>query len=490
MDPILLIHGYGSEDGSAARRDSAVKIYGDLPRWLRGEFSEGSVFEIDLSRYISLEDGIDIDDVAQAMDNALHGEVAHLLKRQFHVIIHSTGALVVRDWLRLFGGPKPPIRNLIYLAGANFGSGWAHMGQNRIARWGREVFTGSEAGVKILEALELGSSKTLDLHLHFLEPGQTMPELGVREFVIIGSQASARWFEFPIPYAKEDGSDGVIRVSASNLNFVHARYEANETGRQVSTAQILRDRSLKRLPASADYYTRVDLSIPGIAGREEIPFAIPYDTAHSGNEYGIVSGSKSRDGVRKLIKRALETGTQNQWSATRSFFDTVTDETYDTARKASLGGLFGDLKGWSRQRQYDQHAQVVVRLFDQHQRPVLDYDIYFGRPASAKSKRDIADLIVDTHRNGKTKNVLTFFLRVGRWNDKTSTWDNQLDLIDGVVLEITGNEPQTEDVQYVPFRLELDQGAIKKWIVPHRTTIVDIEMLRVPTANVFRVFKY
>ena len=312
-----------------------------------------------------------------------------------------------------------------------------------------EVFTGSEAGVKVLEALELGSSKTLDLHLHFLEPGQTMPELGVREFVIIGSQASARWCEFPIPYAKEDGSDGVIRVPASNLNFVHARYETNEAGKKVSTTQILKDRSLKRLPASADYYTRVDQSIPGVEGREEIPFAIPYDTAHSGNEYGIVSGSKSRDGVRKLVKRALETATQNQWRATRSFFDTVTDETYETARGANLGGLFGDLKGWSRQRQYDPHAQVIVRLFDQHQRPVLDYDIYFGRPPSAESKRDIADLIVDTHRNGRTKNVLTFFLRVDRWNDETKTWDNQLDQIDGVVLEILGNEPQTNDVQYV-----------------------------------------
>jgi hypothetical protein len=203
-----------------------------------------------------------------------------------------------------------------------------------------------------------------------------------------------------------------------------------------------------------------------------------------------VSGSKNREEVRKLIKGALETGTQNQWRATRSFFDTVTGQTYEKAKKASLGGLFGDLKGWSRQRQYDRHAQVIVRLCDQYRRPVLDYDIYFGRPASAKSKGDIADLIVDTHRNDKTTNVLTFFLRVGRWNEKDSTWHDQLDQIDGVVLEVVGNEPQTDDIQYVPFRLELDRGALKKWIVPHTTTVMDIEMLRVPTGNVFRVFKY
>lgn len=487
MEPILLIHGYGSEAGTTTARASVASIYGDLPNWLRREYGGRSVFHLDLARYISLEDGIGIDDISRAMDRALTTDFRHLLDRTFHVVIHSTGALVVRNWIRLCAPTRQPIRNLVYLAGANFGSGWAHVGSNRLARWGREVFTGAEAGVRVLEALELGSSATLDLHLRFLESGQTMLDHGVRESVIIGSQASPRWFEFPIRYAKEDGSDGVVRVSGANLNFSHARYEATAAGHKVTTQQVLRARSGRRLPPSADdYYTRVEASIPGVGNREAIPFAIPYNTAHSGKEYGIVSGSRNRDQVHELIKQALEVRNVTQWRDLRQTFELATTETMDQARTASLGGLFGNLKGWTRQAQYDAHSQVIVRLFDQDDRPVTDYDIYFGRPQDASDRRDIAELIVDTHRNHASKNVITFFLRMTRWN-RNDDWDDELDDVDGVVLEIQGNEPQTDDIQYLPFRLQLDKGALRKWIIPHTTTLVDIQMLRIPSSDVFRM---
>jgi alpha-beta hydrolase superfamily lysophospholipase len=58
------------------------------------------VIEIDLSRYITLEDGLTIDDISRAFDRVLKAEFASLLLGKFHVIIHSTGALVVRNWLR------------------------------------------------------------------------------------------------------------------------------------------------------------------------------------------------------------------------------------------------------------------------------------------------------------------------------------------------------------------------------------------------------
>jgi hypothetical protein len=36
--------------------------------------------------------------------------------------------------------------------------------------------------------------------------------------------------------------------------------------------------------------------------------------------------------------------------------------------------------------------------------------------------------------------------------------------------------------------LPLDQGAIKKWIRHHTTTVMDVYMRRVPSENVFRIF--
>ena len=41
----------------------------------------------------------------------------------------------------------------------------------------------------MLDELEFGSSKTLDVHLHFLQPGQNMrDDYAVQEFCIVGSQ--------------------------------------------------------------------------------------------------------------------------------------------------------------------------------------------------------------------------------------------------------------------------------------------------------------
>ena len=70
MDPILLIHGYSSEG-----EDNTVKqIYGSMPSDLRRLFGRGAVREINLSRWISLSDGVSLDDVSFAMDRALKAE--------------------------------------------------------------------------------------------------------------------------------------------------------------------------------------------------------------------------------------------------------------------------------------------------------------------------------------------------------------------------------------------------------------------------------
>jgi len=173
MKPIILIHGYSAES-PGSDLTSITQIYGDLPHDLKDSYE---VIEIDLSRYVSLNDSVSVQDIAFALDRVLNELHADLLKSGFHVIIHSTGALVIRTWVQLFS-PKPsPLCNLIYLAGANFGSGWASIGQGQIARWGRFVFErGAQRGVKVLQALELGSGDTVDTHLYFTEAGTRILE--------------------------------------------------------------------------------------------------------------------------------------------------------------------------------------------------------------------------------------------------------------------------------------------------------------------------
>ena len=219
MKPIVLIHGYSSESPTP-EPTSIANIYGTLPQRLRAGYE---VVEVNLSRYVSLNDSVSVADIARGLNRALLEQHQTLLESGFHVVIHSTGALVIRTWIKLFS-PKPsPIRNLVYLAGANLGSGWASIGQGQVARWGRFVFErGAQRGLKVLQSLELGASPTIDLHLSFARGDSRMVEdYKVQEFVIVGTQADASWFEFPVRYAHEDGSDGVVRVSASTLNFNH-----------------------------------------------------------------------------------------------------------------------------------------------------------------------------------------------------------------------------------------------------------------------------
>lgn len=485
MEPILLIHGYGSEQDTAISRRGAAQIYKGLATWLSREYSADDVFELDLTRWISLEDGIGIDDVSRAMDRALRGEFSHLMERTFHVIIHSTGALVVRNWVRRFAPQQQPIRNLIYLAGANFGSGWAHIGGNRMARWGRELFTGSEAGKRILDALELGASETIDLHLALLDDGSSMTDRGIREFVIIGSQPNARWFERPIRFAKEDGSDGVVRVAAANLDFLHAKFAVNPEGSKVTTSDVVRLRGREQLPRDAVYYSRVSESVPD-EDRDRVPLAIPYNTAHSGGDYSVVYGSANREFVQPLIKRALETRNVSQWRSQVAHFASVTAESREMSKGRPFRGRPAE-RGWERPQQYDGHSQVIIRLFDEDGNTIDDYDIFFRSEPATGFVTEVSDLIEHTHRNHKTPNVLVFYMRTERWDG--TGWVNRLDELESLTLEIESNEPQTDDIQYVPFVLPLDKGGIKKWIVPNATTILDIVMRRVSADNVFRIFK-
>jgi len=496
LEPILLVHGYSTDAGSEPNRDSVVKMYGDLPKWLRSQYKDDEVYELDVSRYISLEDGISIDDIARAFDTALRTDFSHLYNRTFHVIIHSTGALVMRTWLRKHSGNRQPIRNLIYLAGANFGSGWASLGRGQLSRWYRKLSAGDEPGVKVLNALELGSSDTIDTHLALIEDGDPIDTYGVREYVITGSQAQTESFLMPIRFAKEDGADGVIRVAAASLNFNYVKYVANNKGLQVTASDVAHDLRYERLPASADYY-HVDQEASSIAGvdRKVVPLAIPWGTAHIGAKAGVVDGSANRDIIEPLLTQALGTRTATQWRGSVGDFQDVTDDAYDKAATHKISGFWEGR--WSRKAQYEAHSQIILRLRDQDGAPVEHYDIHFDRGPDATKPGNISNLIQHTHRNDVTPNVFTFYLRTGKWDKEKKTFrDDQgaylsrLNEIDQALLEITATEPQTDDIRYVPFRKTLNTESLVGYIHPHATTVVDIEMLRIPSGNVFAMFKH
>jgi len=493
MKPIVLIHGYSSESPTP-EPVSIESIYGDLPRRLRESYD---VVEVDVSRYVSLNDSVSVADIARGFHRALIEQHPQLLQDGFHVVIHSTGALVIRTWIRLFS-PKPsPVRNVVYLAGANLGSGWASIGQGQVARWGRFVFErGAQRGVKVLGSLELGSSPTLDLHLFFTRTGSRMLEdYQVQEFIVIGTQADPEWFTFPIRYAHEDGSDGVVRVAAGNLNFNYLVISPNESAALLPWPEIQKAIQAAAVQGNFIQYYSVTASSFAAKDRPMVPCGIPYRCAHSGEKMGVVYGSIPREQVERMLKLALETPerTPAAYQRVAAAYDRETALSFDTARTMQRPGLFNFLD--DPRNQYDPHAQIIIRLFDQDGLPIpiANTDIFFVSEQGAKGTVPIQTLIEHTTVSGVSDNVIVFYLRTQRFDRRAKDWLDPLGNVADFALEITAIEPaapvQNPLVSYLPLRIPLSGKQVKNLIQPHRSTILDVTLLRLPSPDILQLIK-
>ena len=334
-----------------------------------------------------------------------------------------------------------------------------------------------------------------------MKGGSTLSEsFQVREAVIVGSQAEVKWFEIPVRYAKEDGSDGVIRVSACNVNFHYLRLVPKETAWKLafSEAQNYLANFRDRKPGLIGYYEVAEVSRPGDANRPEVPLAIPYQASHSGIRHGIVSGAAPRAQVLRLLKAALTTA-PGDW---QNLIPTFQEET-----KATLGRVleFEAPRWWNKwihdtRKQYDGHAQVILRLRDQDGRPVEHYDIFFN---SVASKRDPSlafnALIEDKHVNTNHCNIFTLFLRTSEFQEKPNKedvtdplnkqWVLRVPKVNGCTLEVSATEPETPLINYLPMRFEFSADELNEWLVSHRATVIDIQLLRLPQPELYIILQ-
>src|SRR5262245_11518829 len=145
---VILIHGYNV---------TSTKTYGVLPQRLSS--AGHNVKDVFLSKYVTLDDDISLPDLERASEAALRDLYgARYGKTKFACITHSTGALVARSWIDTYYGQsitKLPMSHLIMLAPPTHGSRLAELGKSRLSRL-RSLF-GIEPGLKVLDALELGS---------------------------------------------------------------------------------------------------------------------------------------------------------------------------------------------------------------------------------------------------------------------------------------------------------------------------------------------
>ena len=122
--PLVILHGWS--DRSAT--------FKPLAHLLAAKLNIQDVSIISLADYLSLEDEIRFDDIVTAMQAAWQHRELPTTPGSVDAIVHSTGGLVIRDWLqRHYQTDGAPIKNLLMLAPANFGSPLAHKGRSFIA---------------------------------------------------------------------------------------------------------------------------------------------------------------------------------------------------------------------------------------------------------------------------------------------------------------------------------------------------------------------
>lgn len=178
--------------------------------------------------YQSREDSITFDDVADGLN-------VQLIKGGFidqdgkplvdlNVIVHSTGGLVIRHWLsRYYMGPTPnlndcPIKKLVMLAPANFGSPLAQRGKSFLGelikgRW--KVGDLWEVGRILLNGLELGSEYQWDLaHRDLLTGCVPYSAGGIQLTILVGVQDYAGLKSL----VNKPGTDGTVVIAGTSLD--------------------------------------------------------------------------------------------------------------------------------------------------------------------------------------------------------------------------------------------------------------------------------
>ena len=156
-------------------------------------------------------------------------------------------------------------------------------------------------------------------------------------------------------------------------------------------------------------------------------------------------------------------------------------------------GLFNFLT--EPRNQYDPHAQIIFRLRDQDGNPIpiASSDIFFVSEQSTKGTIPIQSLIENTVVSNAAPNCIVFYVRLSRFDRRAKDWVDQLAQVGDFALEITAIEPaapvQNPLISYLPVRLPLTSKQLANFIQPHRTTIIDVTLLRLPSPEVYQLIK-
>jgi pimeloyl-ACP methyl ester carboxylesterase len=350
--PIVVLHGYSDRASSFHGWRAILREMGYDAR------------SIHLGDYVSQSNEITIKDIAEGFDRALREEAGLDAEEPFDALVHSTGGLVIREWLVTYGSRRKRLKRLVALAPANFGSPLAHRGQS----WLASAFKGKgelgpdfmETGHLVLSGLELGSSYTWDLAERDLlgpkpapgEPSKPSPDemepiFGESEdspfpFVLIGLDD---YGPFKRVFIDEPGTDGTVRWAGAAMN-----------SRKIEV-------DLTREPGES----KGGWFKPAEWHNIDIPLVLL-----PGLNHGTIVSAPSEQLI-EMVRDALRVENMDQYRAWSESYSTLVGD-----RLERVGA--------------DRWQQFVVRVIDERGDPVPDYYLEF-----AENGELIKDFSLDVH---------------------------------------------------------------------------------------------
>jgi len=438
--PVVIIHGYSDKSNS----------FEELADFLKN--SGFNVVQIWLADYLSMHDEITIDDIARAMGNALRAKGITQTPRSFDAIVHSTGGLVVRAYLRHYFRGRPeqcPIFRLIMLAPANFGSHLATLGKSMLGR----LFNGwkwdglFQTGTKVLEALELASPISWQLAIDdlFNETNSIFRMQNLFTTILVGTTSYGGKKE----WVHEVGSDGTVRASAANLNSRLFKLRISQSS----------GASLQEIPAQYD----------------PIAFAVLFDQNHGTITKPI--GGENRE-LGALIIKSLSIEKRSQYEEHIKELSNITTETF----QRGLGCPNPDY--------YHEYLTINMRVRDQFGEYIPDYFVEFYNenegsqdPTMKRIHGDILEKVKVYSNNGSYR---SFLFDMTDFNKMIDTEHVSVDLNITVAA-------RSKDIFYASPKLGLKvlgKNASMLFSKNNSTILIDVEIERLQSEKVFRLRKY
>ncbi len=423
---VLLIHGYSAN----------WKAF--LP-WKEALSEAGIATEtISVGNYVTLNNEVTIKDLGEAFDRALHMTTfAKAIPGDdwtFDAVVHSTGMLVLRQWLT--SDPYPPgnarsrirrLKHLVGLAPATFGSPQAKKGRS----WLGALVKGNRtlgpdflnAGDMVLDGLELASKYTWDLaHKDMLGPTPLYDKGDGTPYVTV--------FIGNVPYsgisavANSPGCDGTVRWAGCALDTRKVTLDFRRH------PQLDPEDPTKRMVISA--WSSERLAAPMIAIDEQ-------------NHGTIIANPKPQ--VVSLV---------------HDFFGIANKEEYDAWQTRALAfGVPSKAKMDKSEDEADGAGwqQLWIHMVDDHGDGVTDYNIqlYFGDALTESDdpEKESVKLIADTYSSDSSYRCFYIHLAQEMLDLKANNKKMWMELIASSGSELIEYEAYTGSAND-PLRLAID----------------------------------